>query len=477
MSEEKKKPNGLSPALRRFFGIGDAGFSLMTCIETYYFQYFLTNIAMFSMPEVSLISTVYSGVDAALSWVYGIMMNSVKPMKWGRYRSWLIAVPWLVPIFYSFMFFKVGTGALAVAIICIGAIISHIAWNIPYVANMTMITIASKTPEERAALSSNRSVWQSAAKIAYSYVGPFVVSLISGALGEQYGYAGCAFAFAALMVAGYAAHFVMFDGYEETPEEEAKRMEAQAAAHAASGKAKKPSLWDALKVNPYVVIFLIAYTIAAVGTTFSTSFAVYYWKYVAKNEGLMSVFLLTANFVAVVVSYSARKIIAKFGAKNTLLMAYGAVIIAMAVIFATHTMTPYIALVMMCLYQAGYQIAMTCSPVVFSDCTIYSEYKTGKNAAGAFMGLSNVTIKIPIMIKGMLIAGVLAGIGFDATKEMTAAQVTSIATSFTMVTIGFVGVGAILLFLFYKLDAKKVAECSAAIAERKAAAAATTQQA
>ena len=359
MSEEKKKPNGLSPALKKFFGIGDAGFSLMTCIETYYFQYFLTNIAMFSMPEVSLISTVYSGVDAALSWVYGIMMNSVKPMKWGRYRSWLIAVPWLVPIFYSFMFFKVGTGALAVTVICVGAIISHIAWNIPYVANMTMITVASKTPEERATLSSSRSMWQSAAKIAYSYVGPFVVSLISGLLGQEFGYAGCAFAFAALMVAGYAAHFVMFDGYEETPEEEAKRVAAQEAAHAASGKAKKPSLWDALKVNPYVIIFLVAYTIAAVGTTFSTSFAVYYWKYVAKNEGLMSVFLLTANFVAVVVSYSARKIISKFGAKNTLLMGYSAVILAMAVIFVTHTMTPYIALVMMCIYQAGYQITLT----------------------------------------------------------------------------------------------------------------------
>ena len=467
MSEEKKR-NGLSPALKRFFGIGDAGFSLMTCIETYYFQYFLTNIAMFSMPEVSLISTIYSGVDAALSWVYGIMLNTIKPMKWGRYRSWLIVIPWVVPIFYTFMFFKIGTGTLAIAVICIGAIISHICWNIPYIANMTMISVASRTPEDRAVLSSNRTTWTSAARIAYSYVGPFVVSLISGALGEQYGYAGCAFAFACLMVAGYAAHFFMFDGYEETPEEEAKRVAAQKAAQGANGKAKSASLWDALKVNPYIVIFLVAYTIAAVGTSFSTSFAVYYWRYVAKNPGLMSVYLLTSNFVAVAVSYSARKIISKLGAKMTLLYGYGAVILAMGLVFMTHTMTPYITLLLMCIYQAGYTLSMTCSPVVFSDCTIYSEYVTGKNAAGAFMGLSNISIKVPIMIKGILIAGVLGSVGFDATMEMTSAQVTSIATYFTMVTTGFVAVGAILLFLFYKLDADKVAEYSAAIAQRKA---------
>ncbi len=468
MSEGKKERHGLSPALKKFFGVGDFGFSLMTCIETYYFQYFLTNIAMFSMPEVSLISTIYSGVDAALSWVYGIMMNSIKPMKWGRYRSWLIVIPWVVPIFYALMFFKVGTGALAVAVICIGAIISHICWNIPYVANMTMISIASKTPQERAILSSNRTTWTSAARIGYSYVGPFVVSLISGALGEQYGYAGCAFAFGCFMVAGYAAHFFMFDGYEETPEEEAKRMEAQKAAHASDGKAKGPSLMDALKVNPYVIIFIVASCTAAVGTSFSTSFAVYYWQYVAKNPALMSVFLLTSNFVAVVVSYFARNVISKFGAKRTLLYSYTAIMVSMALVFVTHTMTPYITLVLMCFYQAGVTIVQTCTPVVYSDCTIYSEYVTGKNAAGAFMGLSNISIKVPIMMKGILIAGVLGRIGFDATATMTDAQVTSIATSFTLVTIAFVAVGAAILLFMYKLDADKVAECSAAIEQRNA---------
>ena len=45
MSENKKKRNGISGALKTFFGIGDLGFSFMTNIETYYFQYFLTDIA------------------------------------------------------------------------------------------------------------------------------------------------------------------------------------------------------------------------------------------------------------------------------------------------------------------------------------------------------------------------------------------------------------------------------------------------
>ena len=42
---ETQKPQGLSKTLKYFFGVGDAGFTLMSNIETFYFMNFLTNIA------------------------------------------------------------------------------------------------------------------------------------------------------------------------------------------------------------------------------------------------------------------------------------------------------------------------------------------------------------------------------------------------------------------------------------------------
>lgn len=38
-----KKP--LSDAIKKFYGIGDFGFSLMTQVELYFFMFFLTNVA------------------------------------------------------------------------------------------------------------------------------------------------------------------------------------------------------------------------------------------------------------------------------------------------------------------------------------------------------------------------------------------------------------------------------------------------
>ena len=69
MSTSTKKRNGLSKALKRFYGVGDCGFTLMSNVESYYFQIFLTNLAKFSPATAALIGTITTTVDACLSWI------------------------------------------------------------------------------------------------------------------------------------------------------------------------------------------------------------------------------------------------------------------------------------------------------------------------------------------------------------------------------------------------------------------------
>lgn len=93
----EKKRNGLSRALRIFYGVGDCGYTLTTNVESYFFSFFLTNMAQYSMATISVITTVTSVVCAILVGVAGGIINSSKPMRWGRYRSWLVVIPWLIP--------------------------------------------------------------------------------------------------------------------------------------------------------------------------------------------------------------------------------------------------------------------------------------------------------------------------------------------------------------------------------------------
>ncbi len=103
MSQNKgqTQKKGLSTALKNFFGVGDAGFVLMSNVETFYFMNFLTNVAAFSPAVAGVINSVFSIIDACLSWIYGGILNGTKAKKWGRYRSWLILTPWIVPFISS----------------------------------------------------------------------------------------------------------------------------------------------------------------------------------------------------------------------------------------------------------------------------------------------------------------------------------------------------------------------------------------
>ena len=143
MSNENNgnQKKSLSSTLKYFFGVGDAGFVLMSNIETFYFMTFLTDLAGFSAVISGMINSVFTTVDACLSWLYGGIINGTKAKRWGRYRSWLILVPWMVPFLYAFMFLRISDNEMLSAVVIIAAaILSHVVWNFGYVANATLVS-------------------------------------------------------------------------------------------------------------------------------------------------------------------------------------------------------------------------------------------------------------------------------------------------------------------------------------------------
>ena len=220
--QDPKQKKGLTNALKYFFGVGDAGFVLMSNIETFYFMTFLTDLAGFAAGVAGVINSVFTIVDACLSWLYGGIINGTKAKKWGRYRSWLIMVPWMVPFLYAFMFIRVSDNEWVSAVVIIAAsIASHVAWNFSYVANATLISVVGKTPEDKATLASSRATWNNIGGLLFSYMGLPFATLLAGYVGEKNKFAAAAFCLGILMVVTYFAHFKMTEGYEEIETETA----------------------------------------------------------------------------------------------------------------------------------------------------------------------------------------------------------------------------------------------------------------
>ena len=362
-TNNKKEPKGLSKALKLFYGVGDCGFTLMTNVESYYFNFFLTNLAQFGMGTVSFITTVASAIDACLSWMYGAVLNSIKPKKWGRYRSWLVLLPWLVPFLYAFQFLKIGDGPLSVVVIIAAAVLSHVVWNFPYVANVSMISVAGKTPDDRAQLSSTRAAWANFSKVIFSYVGPPLAALFAGMIGEKSQYGATAFVLGCVMAVLYFAHFKMFDGYEEV------EVDTSAAAKKDTTKTSGGDLLKALLQNPPLMTLMLADLAKWMFNFVCSGVAIYYFTYVAQNEKLLATYILISNILCVVGSYLAKNMAKKLSTRTTTIFTFFAMAVILIIGNFTYSNVTMV-IVLMSAAQFGYGIAYACTPVSYTHLTL-----------------------------------------------------------------------------------------------------------
>lgn len=452
---ENRNPKPVSSSLKRFFGIGDLGFTMMSNIDTFYASYFFTNIAKFSLGIVTTITTISAIVDAILSCLYGAWMNKIKPKKWGRYRSWLILTPWMVPFLYALQFLKINNGIAGIVIMTIAMITSRIAWNLPFIANLSMINVAGKTTEDRMALSSTRSVYTALANVLYSYAGPFVVAMFAGMIGETNAYAATAFAFGAVMAAGYFAHFKMFTGYEETGEEEMARLQREAGQNKSQAQ-PKVSAWAAIACNPHLIGLMISSTAKYMVFFLVNGIAIYYFTYISHNAGLLATFMFITNLLGILASYVSKYVVARLNAKKTVVLAYLIMLAGMAAAFLIYQNT-WVVIVLMCVVIFSMTLTNACEPELYATCAVYSSSKTGYDTTGTVMGLLTVPLKIGIVMRGILIGAALAIGGFSADIDpATAGEAVQrgICIGFMVIPAAVIAVGALVLMFGYRLDKK-----------------------
>jgi len=458
----ENKPKGLSKALKMFYGVGDCGFTLMSNVESYYFNFFLTNLAQFEQGTVSLITTTASMIDACLSWIYGAVLNSIKPKKWGRYRSWLILLPWMVPFLYAFQFLKIGDGPVSVFIIILAAVLSHVVWNFPYVANVSMIAVAGKTADDRAQLSSTRAAWANFSKVIFSYIGPPMAAIFAGMVGERNQYAATAFVLGCVMAVLYFAHFKMFDGYEEV------EVPTQGEAKKDTSKTSGGDLIKALLQNPPLISLILADLAKWMFNFVVSGVAIYYFTYVAQNAGLLATYIFISNILCVVGSYLAKNLAKKLSSRTTTVLTFGAMaVVLIAANFMYSNITLVIAL--MSIAQFGYGIAYACTPALYADTIIYSEWKTGKSAAGWISGLQNVPLKVGVMTRGIVISACLALAAFDPSMDASMATEElkkGICLAFMVIPAIALIVAALILVFGFRITKEKVEQYQAEIAAR-----------
>jgi GPH family glycoside/pentoside/hexuronide:cation symporter len=455
-----KEKKGLSSTLKYFFGVGDAGFVLMSNIETFYFMTFLTDLAGFSAVIAGMINSVFTTVDACLSWLYGGIINGTKAKKWGRYRSWLVIIPWCVPFLYALMFLRISENEMLSAIVIIAAAIaSHVAWNFAYVANATLVSVVGKTPEDKATLASSRATWNNIGGLLFSYLGLPFATLLAGYVGEKNKFAATAFCLGILMVVTYFAHFKMTDGYEEI------ETEAQAAKGNDKTKVTIPEMFASLVKNPPLMVLMLADLAKWCVKFVTAASAIYYFRDAMGNPGLMTRYTLCVSLGAIVGAFSMRYIAKKLSSRTTLIVSYAGMAVSMYLIYVAYA-NPTAVIALMTLAHVFYGMAFAASPALYADTVVYATWKTGRDASGWIMGLQNLPLKIGVFMRGVILSACLVAVGWQSgvVLEGTARQGMTIAFAVVPATLCLIGM--FLILFGFKITKDKVVQYQAEIDAR-----------
>lgn len=459
----------LSKPLRIFFGVADFGFNIMNSVESYYFVFFLTNFAMFDPVTAAAISTVGSTVDAIVGWMYGGFLNAVKPMKWGRYRSWLLFMPWSVPILFAFNYVVFSENMLISAVlITFFYIAAHLCWDFPYVSNVTMVAVAGKTPEDRAHLAATRGMWSNAAKIIFSYVFPPVAMLGAQLFGETHQYAFAALVFGCVFAACYNVHFVLLKGYEkEYSKEELKNWKETKKDN--KDRNTFGDMMRALFKNPSLICLVLADTSKWVFNFTVAGIAVYYFTYVVFEPAMLATYIFISNCLCVVGAYISSPLIKITRSSRNNCIAAFILMVTVLIIARLNYTDMWVAIILLSIAQFGYGIIYSSIVALYGDCVVYSEWKTHKNSAGWISGLQLLPLKIGFVARGVIIPAILVAVGFISGMEAsqsTPALQEGIANGFMVMPAVLLAISALLLLFGFRLTPAKLKECQAEISAR-----------
>lgn len=432
----------INSRIKKFWGVSDIGFSFMSAVDTAFFVIFLTDVSKLPLGIIATLLTVTGVVDIITSILSGVIVDKVNLRK-GKYRPWLIYCPPVVIVSFVLMFSRIGSDVTAAIICGAGYIISHGVWNIAWAANRTLVTVLTDDGEERAFLSGRVSAGSSAGRMIAGYLVPtlslFFLGIFSKSESNVIGYTMTALVAAILYAIFYGIHYFITQGYDKPICDNNDNI-----------KKSSPSIKEILVtvVSNSQLLLVIVYDICKLIPFYMIAASIaYYSKVVLDDAGSVALLLVSFNFGTFIGCMLSKSAVTRFGSKNTNFIG----IIGFMICHGIGYILPISKIGIMMVLMTGqifFGMAHGNTTNLYSMCGTYSEYKSGKSIKGMVMALCNTSIKICLVIRGLVITAVLGFINYNPDALVTSATIYGIKNMFFLVPIIFLFMSLIPLLWF-----------------------------
>lgn len=396
------------------FGLGTVGRDMVYTLISMYLMFYLTDILDLDTATLWWVNVIIMACrvfDAFNDPVMGVIVDNTHT-KWGKFKPWMLTGAILSSVFTVLLFSDFGLGGAAY-IIVFG--VCYLLWGICFTMNdisyWSMLPSLSKDQKERENIGSVARICANIGLFAVVSLIVPITTMIGESVGSmQKGY----FIFAVILVCILLAFqsITLFgvkeskDNYEET--------------------AKPTTLKDMIRIifgNDQLLAAGISMALFMIGYCTTTSFGLYYFKYVYGDEGMYSIFavILGVSQIAALVAFPAFS--KKFNRKKLYTAATTLVFLGYAIFFFAPTNTMLfigIAGVLLFVGQAFIQLMML---MFLTDSVEYGEWKFKKRNESVTLAIQPFINKLGGAVASGITGAVVIISGMK--EAQTAADMTS----------------------------------------------------
>ncbi|MCH4009518.1 MFS transporter [Companilactobacillus sp.] len=414
------------------YGLSDAADNLVFQMMTTYLLFFYTDVFGLTASEVAVLFVVARVADVFESLIIGVMIDNTHS-KWGKSRPFFLwyAFPYVIFAILTFVTpnFLPHSGKLVWAYVTYLALgFLYTAVNLPITSILPTMT---DNEQETTLLGVIRQFFGSSVQII---VGTFTIPLVAlfGRGDQQKGFLGTIILFGIISLALILNTF--FHVRERFTDKTISHQPVK-------------SVWNMLKQNkPWMVISVVIF-LYWLTTSIKNQTTIYYFKYVIKDENLVSWangFTFTA-LIGVVAIYF---VSAKLGKKNTMLLGIvtgfiGQVIISIGA-YTEHIPTIFTGVFINSIGN-GFIIGLV--SIMIAD-TIRYGTSMGIQAEGVLASTDDFGVNLGLGLGGLITAGSLDVSGYSSNQAQSANAISAINLNYALIPLALYVIMFLVLLLY-----------------------------
>ncbi|MBN2342055.1 MAG: MFS transporter [Deltaproteobacteria bacterium] len=429
------------------YTVGDLGINLNFQMMGFYLAYFYTDVFKIPAYHVGWLFLAARVWDAVNDPLMGYLADRTQS-RWGQFRPYILFGALPLNLILLACFFTPDMPQTAKIIYAYVTYIAHgmlfTAVGLPY---SSISAVMTQDQQERAVISSYRMFF--AVVVALSII--ILVKPFAGLFGEE----TTGFTVAVLLVAIFSTTLLLI---AFTQSEERVQMKRESY----SFKQFFPLL---INNKPLLILAIAMFLNTGVWVT-GNAVAMYYFKYIFKDESLFAIFfflMLPANFLGTVVTPIITKRIGKLKA-----FMIGSIVVTLFYtlrhILPTEPLAVFVGISLIATF--GQMMCSVTQWGMLPDTVEYGHWKNGIRSEGIPFAFFSFMQKMGLAVAGAVATWILSVTGYEPDTELSNRTLSAIEWLFNLVPAGYSLLCLVVLF-FYKLDSGTYTKIIAELKQRE----------